>query len=94
MTDETTTPTPAPEADPVVTPDSVVEPDVPSNSDATVSRVSELNPDQIDAILRDPNVPGDVRAAIVAEYAAQNYLARVEFYADENGVTHTRARQE
>lgn len=52
--------------------------------------MSDLTPDQVDAILRDPNTPGDVRATVLADYTVTRYLGTIEFYKDSDGVTHTR----
>jgi hypothetical protein len=61
---------------------------------AQVKGLHDASPDQVDAILRDPNVPGDVRAAAVVHYAVTSYLARVEFVTDDNGVTNVQARDD
>ena len=52
----------------------------------------DISHDQVDAILRDPNVPEDVRASVVAYYAVTRYLDSVEFYTDDAGVSHVRPK--
>jgi hypothetical protein len=51
-----------------------------------------LSPDQIDAVLRDPQVPGDVRAYYVQELTVQTYLANTVFVDDGNGLLNTQPK--
>jgi hypothetical protein len=59
---------------------------------STAKTIVDLTPDQTDAVLRDPNVPPDVRATVAANYNVARYLEGVEFYAAEDGYTETRPR--
>lgn len=47
----------------------------------------DITYDELDAILRDPQVPADVRAAVQTELACRTYLSRVEFHESDTGVT-------
>lgn len=47
----------------------------------------DITYDQLDAVLRDPQVPGDVRAAVQTEISVRNYLSRVDFHESDAGVT-------
>lgn len=45
----------------------------------TVPTVTTLSVNQIDAVLRDPSCPADIRATIAAQHNANEYLKVVTF---------------
>lgn len=50
--------------------------------------------DQVDAILRDPGCPPEVRATVVSLYEVHRYIEGVEFYTDNDGLSHVRPKSE
>lgn len=52
----------------------------------------DITYDELDAVLQDPQVPGDVRAAVQTEIAVRNYLSRVDFHVSDTGVTSVQHR--
>jgi hypothetical protein len=51
-----------------------------------IEDADSLDLDRLDAILRDPNVPGDVRAFASTLYAVRTYLSTIEFRTDDAGL--------
>lgn len=47
--------------------------------------MADLHPDEVDALLRDPNTPGDVRQAVAQQHAVDTYLNTVEFVDASDG---------
>lgn len=88
---------PNPDPVPPVSPDPVppVNPEPVTDADTPRDNVTSAldSHDKIDAILRDPNVPGDVRSFVSTVYSVTRYLEGVDFYTDDSGVTHTRLRE-